>query len=102
MYYNPMNHLEPTFITLVKTADKGTIADHKVFTGYTIEGYMLYPPDIGNPFRILRTKRNGVSCPGLFTTSTVEEIAIHADHTSFSTKNSEYRLTVTEEPNDES
>lgn len=55
---------------------------------YTVEGYLQNDVEIGKSVIMLRTKRNGVECPGLFTTSEVRELTSYG----FNTLNSKYAI----------
>ena len=36
-----MNHTYPLFVRLAKTNDRGTIPEHRIFTGYTIDDELM-------------------------------------------------------------
>jgi len=55
---------------------------------YTIEGTLVNDIEIGEPVRVLRTKRNGIVVSGFFETSPVTKIGMEG----FTTQNSVYRL----------
>ncbi len=67
-------------IRLVKTGDKGTVENHKIYEGYTVLGYTTTLPAVGKRFTVLRYNRNGVETPGIMETSEVISLgAFHAD-----------------------
>jgi hypothetical protein len=84
----------PTPIRLTKVADLGTIPDHPIFNGYTVEGLTSEPrPAVGLRFAFLRTNRNGVEILGVFSTSPVTHIESATDkRVTFKTANSSYVL----------
>ena len=92
----PTQQTKPVYVVVTKTGDKGTIDAHKIYEGYTVEGWMFEPPVVGKTFTILRVKRNGVEKIGLFETSRVEEVLVMMTRTPsqyiFQTLNSYYRI----------
>ena len=54
---------------------------------YWLIGWMLQPPVVGEPVRVLRVGRNGISMPGHFITSDVMEVPTAGE---FHTMNSVY------------
>lgn len=88
----------PVYEVLVeKVADKGTIRDHPIFTGYTIRGFARALPVAGERFAVLRTERNGVAALGVFSTSAVQSVEETAEKGVLwvHTANSAYRVTHT-------
>jgi hypothetical protein len=59
---------------------------------YTIEGELMGIISVGNSVVVNRDTRNGVKMPGIFTTSTVQDIG----YKSFTTRNSVYNFTILE------
>lgn len=69
--------LSAHYVRITKVHDKGSFgpAGHpNIATGYTLEGFMLREPQTGEPFRVLRTKRNDVVALGVFMTSDVVSV----------------------------
>ena len=60
---------------------------------YSLEGWLLADPVVGQPVRVQRTRRNDLDIPGHFTSSPV--VSLRED--GFDTANSLYRLTVLRE-----
>ena len=54
---------------------------------YWLLGWMLLPPVVGEPVRVLRVARNGISMPGHFITTDVMEVPAAGE---FHTMNSVY------------
>jgi len=55
-------------------------------TGYTVAGWLLAPPQVGQPVRVLRVVRNGIVCVGYFETTEVVSVG----QGEFCTVNSRY------------
>ena len=85
-------------IRLVKHEDLGTVPDHPIFVGYTVEGVMTHRPTVGQCFTFWRINRNGVEALGIFRTSPVlkllENDGGNSNLISFTTQNSEYSLLI--------
>jgi len=67
--------------------------------GYEVEGYGENLPKVGEPFRMIREKRNGKKALGVFHTSQVEDVKFNfatdeAPYWTIETMNSVYRLEV--------
>src|SRR5687767_9948970 len=54
---------------------------------YSLEGWLVAPPKIGAPVQVLRTARNGISIPGIFSSTPVVAIPNEGE---FHTANSKY------------
>ena len=67
----------PLYVRVTKVLDKGSFGPEghpHIWEGYTLEGYMFRAPQVGEPFRVLRTIRNEVPCLGIFMTSDVVSV----------------------------
>ena len=60
--------------------------------GYTVEGSLINLPKVGSSLYINREVRNGITIPGITTTSEIVEISITKDKLYFKTLNSIYEL----------
>jgi len=45
-----------------------------LFTGYELKGTLWAPLEVGHKIEVLRTNRNGVERPGVFTSSAIQKI----------------------------
>lgn len=63
--------------------------------GYWLEGWLIAPPALGKPVRIVRANRNGTRCLGLFESTPVVSLLLGW---SFSTENSLYECAPVSEP----
>jgi len=54
---------------------------------YSLEGWLVGPPKVGAVVQVLRTMRNGVAVPGIFTSSPVTAVPSEGE---FHTVNSQY------------
>ena len=63
-------------------------SDVSVPIDYWLIGWLVLPPQVGEPLRILRIVRDGIIFPGHFVSTLVMEIYGHEIHT----MNSIYRL----------
>lgn len=62
--------------------------------GYTVEGFLLTEPKVGQPLRLDRRKRNNVDMIGDFQTSDITQI----EGSYLTTLNSVYRIAEVEPP----
>lgn len=62
--------------------------NHHVNAGYVVDGWFLAQPRVGQSMVLLRFRRNGVECPGLFTSSRVTFVG----ETEIETVNSVYGI----------
>lgn len=88
-----MNHLKCR-LSKIEHFDGRPVGDGSggpITVGYTVEGYAAGFPEIGKPFSIFRTKRNGVETEGIFTTSDVQDFTAES---MIETRNSKYKFEV--------
>ena len=75
-------------VTLTKVEDRGTLPNHRIFTGYTVKGWLFKMPKVGEPLIVLRTECNGTIRLGRMDTTPITELT----EGGFATANSVYRL----------
>ena len=73
-----------------KLYEHGVENDTSPYTGYTLKGYLLQDITVGKGMVVDRISRNGVSTPGLFTSSVVESIDLN--NMQIFTANSVYKI----------
>lgn len=84
-----------------KTLQAQDLGGLSPWVGYTVKGQGKELPEIGRPFSMVRTNRNGIDVLGLYQTSKVREVGyvdnkFEENYYQFSTMNSLYRLYIEE------